>query len=482
MAILDGVDEPVHDMHRGLALLEEGVQTMLQARAWSLPTGEVRGALERAHVLRQRLDAVVLHLVRASTAGDDGAAPGRETRQWLQSRLRMSAGQARTLVETAAVADPEDGPLRELGKALEGGTTTLQHLDHARRAVEKLPSAIMRTRREEVGTTLAAVAERLTGPQMATACRHLVGTLAPASQDRLDPLLRERRFLEYSLSGAGVLRGTFLLEGIDAAAAKAVLDHLSAPTKEAPPGGGEGAAPLPGTVDTRTLGQRRADALAAALRLAQSSPEVGTRGGEPPHLLIHTTVEQLAWHRAFAKQPGAVPPGLPSCEQTGPMSLPLLQRAACDAVHQVVILDRTGAVVEMRTPQRLATRAMRRALAARDRGCVWPGCDVPSSGCDAHHVVWWSRGGPTCLSNLCLVCPRHHTEIHLEEWRIEMREGLPWFRPPKWVDPDQQPVRNNLHEHVAAIERFAQQVTLDLGPFEVGTGEEAGASDPDPPG
>lgn len=481
MAFLDGVDEPVHDVLRGLALVEEGVRTTLGARAWSLRAGEAREALQQAHVLRQRLDAVVLHLVRASTASDDGSAPGRETRQWLQSRLRMSGGQARALVETASVADPQDGTLRELGQALEAGTTTLQHLDHARRAVEKLPARAVQTRREEIGTTLAAAAERLTGPQMGIACRHLVGTLAPASQDHLDPFLRERRFLEYSLSGAGVLRGTFLLEGIDAASAKAVLDHLSAPGRDGT-GGNEESEPSPAGADTRTLAQRQADALAATFRLAQSSAEVGTRSGEPPHLLIHTTIEQLAWHPAFAKQPGAVPPGLASCEQTGPMSLPLLQRAACDAIHQVVVLDRTGAILEMRTPQRLATRAIRRALAARDRGCSWPGCDVPASGCDAHHVQWWSRGGPTCLSNLCLLCPRHHTEIHLEEWRIEMRDGLPWFLPPKWVDPDQIALRNNLHEHIATMERFAQQVSLDLSPSEVERHEDTDASDPDPPG
>ena len=87
----------------------------------------------------------------------------------------------------------------------------------------------------------------------------------------------------------------------------------------------------------------------------------------------------------------------------------------------------------MRTPQRLANRAQRRALAVRDGGppqaggapSAFPGCSLPPSWCDAHHIVSWTRGGATVLDNLVLVCPRHHSEIHAEEWTITVIDDLP---------------------------------------------------------
>jgi hypothetical protein len=128
----------------------------------------------------------------------------------------------------------------------------------------------------------------------------------------------------------------------------------------------------------------------------------------------------------------------------------------------VVILDHNGAIVEMRTPSRLANRAQRRALAARDKGCAFPGCDIPPAMCVAHHVLWWSRGGHTVLTNLVLLCSRHHTDIHAGEWTIQMLDGIPWFTPPKWLDPDQKPLRNTIHDAIDEVTRLAQQLWLDI--------------------
>jgi hypothetical protein len=135
-------------------------------------------------------------------------------------------------------------------------------------------------------------------------------------------------------------------------------------------------------------------------------------------------------------------------------------------VLQRVVLDANGAIVEMRTPQRLANRAQRRALAARDRGCAFPGCGAPPSACEAHHVVWWTRGGETILTNLVLLCPRHHTEIHAGDWVVAIRDGTPWFTPPRWLDPDQRPIRNTVHAAVSEIRVMAHQLQLDVDPPE----------------
>ena len=87
------------------------------------------------------------------------------------------------------------------------------------------------------------------------------------------------------------------------------------------------------------------------------------------------------------------------------------------------------------------------ALVIRDRGCVFPNCDRPAPWTQAHHIVHWSQGGPTDLSNLCLVCDRHHEAIHTGGWDIEMAaDGRPELRPPPWVDPDRRARRNRYWE------------------------------------
>ncbi len=49
---------------------------------------------------------------------------------------------------------------------------------------------------------------------------------------------------------------------------------------------------------------------------------------------------------------------------------------------------------------RTATSAQRRALAARDRGCIVPGCGIAAENCQTHHVHEWADGGESDLSNL----------------------------------------------------------------------------------
>ena len=81
---------------------------------------------------------------------------------------------------------------------------------------------------------------------------------------------------------------------------------------------------------------------------------------------------------------------------------------------------------------RSATRDQRAALAVRDRHCRFPGCTVDASRCIAHHVREWEHGGATCLSNLVLLCPRHHGLVHRAKWRIIAAPDLDPGHPERW--------------------------------------------------
>src|SRR4051794_8511906 len=143
-----------------------------------------------------------------------------------------------------------------------------------------------------------------------------------------------------------------------------------------------------------------------------------------------------------ALSPYAVPARL---EHAGPVDANTLELLACTATIRAAVLAPGGALLDLGRTQRLATPAQKTALLARDGGCIIPGCTVPGDACDAHHIQWWTRGGPTDLENLALVCGRHHTEVHQETWEIHMRDGVPWVTPPTWIDPAQRPLRNAAH-------------------------------------
>ena len=85
---------------------------------------------------------------------------------------------------------------------------------------------------------------------------------------------------------------------------------------------------------------------------------------------------------------------------------------ACDASIIPAVLGTRSEQLDLGRTVRLATPKLFLALCLRDRGCTFPGCSRPPGWCDAHHGVHWCDGGPTDLSNMALLCPRHHTIVH----------------------------------------------------------------------
>ena len=80
--------------------------------------------------------------------------------------------------------------------------------------------------------------------------------------------------------------------------------------------------------------------------------------------------------------------------------------------------------------RRTASEAQRVALMARDQGCI--GCNANPLWCKAHHILWWSKNGPTDLDNLLLVCDACHQKIHKLDWEVHQDPKTHKFslRPP----------------------------------------------------
>ena len=143
---------------------------------------------------------------------------------------------------------------------------------------------------------------------------------------------------------------------------------------------------IPGSRDGRSPGQRRHDALLDAGRRLLRAGTLPDAGGTPATVLLTLTLEQVESRT-----------GLATTGHGGVISVPQALRIAAEADIMPVVLSDAGGILGYGLTRRTASTGQRRALAARDRGCSFPGCDRPPDWCETHHVTPWVDGGRTDL-------------------------------------------------------------------------------------
>ncbi|HEY3671850.1 MAG TPA: DUF222 domain-containing protein [Acidimicrobiia bacterium] len=169
--------------------------------------------------------------------------------------------------------------------------------------------------------------------------------------------------------------------------------------------------PPEGSGDTRTLAQRRADALVLLCERF--------RGGELPTSRPIAGAELVMSHDVFAGHPLANLDSLQcDIEGFGPIPRVTAERLLCDCALGRVVQGRSQ-LLDLGRRTRTVPGRLRRAIVIRDEHCQFPGCRAPASWCDAHHLIWWTRGGETSLENCVLLCRRHHVAVHEGGWKLE---------------------------------------------------------------
>ena len=172
--------------------------------------------------------------------------------------------------------------------------------------------------------------------------------------------------------------------------------------------------------DGPTIGQQQADALALLAETALHRLDPGAPG-ERYQVVVHVDAAVLA-------DPDQ--PGQSVLEDGARVPAETSRRLACDASRVVMRHDSDGRVVEIGARTRTIPPALRRALQHRDQGCRFPGCGLPFG--QGHHVKHWAQGGPTTLSNLAMLCRRHHRAVHEEGFQVDRQpDGALQFR---WPD------------------------------------------------
>ena len=355
-------------------------------------------------------DGEVLHAAASTQAwlrGALGMAAGdaaervriaRASRDLLQSpfsHLVPGFRQAEEVTESAPHADGASSPVHEVGIEDSDNRLSFEQIKVIARAVRSLPPSS----HHDAVAALTQIGSHVGVDDLRATARHLKQVIDPDGSLRQAETDFQRRWLTV----APMLDGMHSVEGVLDTESAALLNSALAPF--AVPSGAD---------DRRTAAQRRADGLTEIVAAAVKSGELPTLSGSSTALQVQVSLATLVGGEGDPAQ-------LLSSGSTTPLWItgPSLGRFTCDAAVRRIVLDPSGVPVELGRQVRLFSGPQRQALATRDDGCRFPGCDRPARFTDAHHLVPWTAGGPTTLANGLLLCRYHHRQVHEGGWRIQ---------------------------------------------------------------
>ena len=303
---------------------------------------------------------------------------------WLRWKCKLSGGAAMERVEVARQLEK----LPETAAAFAKGDLGFQHVAVLARTAEHVGAAAVR---KQEGTLLQA-AQTMDPGQFTTVAKNFehrvdaAGALAEANH------AYQGRYFHIAEPVDGMVRLDGVLDVEGGATLRTALQPFMKPVKD----------------DARNYGQRTADALVELGRQGGSGSK-RDGAGPRPQLIIRASLDTLAGTK-----------GAPAGELEGGGTVPAetVQRYACDSAISR-ITGQGELEHELNHAARTLPASTRRALEARDRHCVFPGCTRPTTWCDGHHLVWWTRGGATALPNLALLCRPHHRMVHEEGWSLQ---------------------------------------------------------------
>ena len=331
--------------------------------------------------IRRAIDRLEAEWLRRLAAFDRRGADSEllSTQCWAREHCRLTPGAARERVSVAR-------RLRELPEACAAFAAGEMSYAHVRQ-ISAATADVDRDVATQGEAILVEAARNLDPRRFGVVIAHWRNAVDPDGflAGANDAFERRRFDISETFEAMTVFDGQ--LPGDDGALVRTAIDAYSKPLPD----------------DARTPTQRRADALVELARQVLNAGDAPSSGGERPHLNVHVslaTIEQRA---------GAVGAEL---DWGGVVSGETARRLACDAGVSRIITDGAREPLDVGRRTRTIPAALRRAVVARDRHCVAPGCDRPPAWCDVHHKHHWIDGGETKLSNLELRCHLHHRDEH----------------------------------------------------------------------
>ncbi len=359
-------------------------------------------------------------------------------RDVVMSRWRLSSSEANRRLTDAALLGPRQTlsgepmpPLLPATATAQGlGLITQEHVTQIRKGVAKLPGFVDTATRTQIEVDWVRHAAG-TGPKQLA--DEVARQLFLLDQDGPAPDETERA------RRRGISKGPQQPDGMTHATADftpeawATLEALFA--KYAAPGMCNPADEHPCTsgtptqeqidADTRSLAQRRHDALAFVARHALDKTELGQHNGLPTTIIVRTTLQDLESRAGIGVTGGGT---------LLPISDVVNLAARADTNHYLAVFDQaTGSALDLFRARRTASVAQRLMLIARDGGCTKPSCTVPAYGTQVHHATLdWTFGGLTNVNDMALACGPDNRMVGPEGWttRINEKHEVEWIPPP----------------------------------------------------
>jgi hypothetical protein len=471
---------PSAEPAEGLAALAAAVERLAAQDLDGLPDAVRAERVLRLRRLVDRLEGQWLQELAAVDArGAAGAEHGVQvgsTAGWLRARLRMGAGAARGCVRTARALFR--GPLAATAQALTDGELSPAHASVLAAGTQDLPRQVT----AEAEPVLVEAARRLDPPRLRQVLGHLQLVADPEGAASRAERRHQRRGLWLSGTLEGMVAVDGLLEAEAGQTLVAALEPLARPHSAAddrsggqrradalaelarrqleggrlPKTGGVrpqltvlvdldslqgGPGSLGGVTDTGPLDPEACQRLACdgALTRVLVTRHGAAPNTHPDHLSSHGQVHPGGHHELGGHQaqddsrghhghlhPGGEghhhhhhhDPGPWGHGDLGGDGSLVAQLRTAARLLPPILGGAPAQPLEVGRTTRVVQPAQRTALAVRDGGCVFPGCDRPLAWCEAHHIQHWLDGGPTDLDNLALVCRAHHRVVHEGGWRL----------------------------------------------------------------
>ena len=346
----------------------------------------------------------------------------------------VSKREAQTLVRVGQLLTVDADPwLSAVGTGVASGQVSVEKADVIRAGLGLPTADIAADDLADAAGVLAALAPTLTVERLAARARELRDELdADGVRDR-ERMLRDKRYLTLTPLPTGMTQLSGLLDPSSAAIVSAAYDAATSPRRGGPRFVDEA---LKGradklVADERTLGQIALDTFVDLIRIGTEVDPGKLLGARRHAVRVLVTDRDLRERRgpAFIQ------------DQTEAISIETAEQHVCDSGIVPIQFADDGEPLRLGTTRRLFTAKQRDALAARDGGCRFSGCDRPASWCEAHHRIPWKEGGPTDVRDGLLLCRHHHMLVHDNHWRID-RDPVHGFVaiPPRSVDPQQRPI------------------------------------------
>lgn len=407
-----------------------------------LPDDELMGVSRLAAEIRRRADAVASvaaaelkrrsapELGHAGLAQRLGARRPERLVQQLTGVTKREAGELIRVGEitaTPTIDSPTDLPswLSSVGAAVGSGSLSVTAADAIGSGLGVPCDGVPAEALARAAASLVVLAASVTVEQLAVHARALRDDLDEAGIASRAERLRAKRYLTLTPLADGMTRISGLLDPESAAIVTAAYDGATSPRRHGvrfvEPDVAARADEL--LADSRTTEQIALDAFVHLIDAGSTVDPGEILPFRRPEVVVHVDLADLERRAGRGTLDG----------QGASLGIASVERHICEAGIIPILFGDDKRVIDIGVPQRLFTRRQRIALAARDKGCAFTGCDRPPSACEAHHRLHWSRGGPTSVDNGVLLCKHHHLLVHDHGWSIRRnpdRDGPYWV-----VDP-----------------------------------------------